>query len=574
MAPDGHRAPQKLEMTKPITNQNQSVPIETIAVGAHNDTAPLTENKEARLQAVIMLAPASQREQQIRNSPPDDVVDRSTFAEEMHMPALVASMDEIRAAFLERALARARKPLRFLPYTDSGNAERIVARYGLDIRYCHQQKAWYVWDGKRWSSDRAGKMMHFAKCIARELYDEASAIAKEIAATGTSEEKNRLEACLKHARTSESTDRKRAALVSAQSEPGIPILPEQFDIDPFLFNVLNGTMDLSTGELRQHRRADLITKLAPVEHDPAARSALWERFLTEVTGGDRDLREFLQRAVGYSLTGDVREEKLFFVHGPGASGKSTFLEAIKTVLGDYAKTADFETFVQRNQAGGVRDDVAELAGRRFVVSIEVDEGRKLAEGLTKLLTGGDSVRARFLYQDSFDFVPQFKLWLAANHEPKVRHDDSAMWRRILRVPFDHVIPKEKRDASIKARLKDVKESGPAILAWVVEGCLRWREEGLGVPPVVEAATEQYRLDMDPLQDFLADCCILKPTAWTQTGKLRQTYEQHCRDRGDKHPLGANEFAAGLRARGCESKRRHAGNGWQGIGLLTDDPTPA
>jgi putative DNA primase/helicase len=214
----------------------------------------------------------------------------------------------------------------------------------------------------------------------------------------------------------------------------------------------------------------------------------------------------------------------------------------------------------------------ELAGRRFVVSIEVDEGKKLAEGLTKLLTGGDTVRARLLYQQGFEFLPQFKLWLAANHEPKVKHDDTAMWRRILRVPFDQVVPKEKRDPSIKARLKDVRESGPAILAWAVEGCLRWQEEGLGVPAVVEDATEQYRLDMDPLKDFIADCCVLHESAWITIGNLRKAYEDYCKERGEKHPLTPNQFAAGLQARRCESKRRHAGAGWHGIGLLADETT--
>ncbi len=192
--------------------------------------------------------------------------------------------------------------------------------------------------------------------------------------------------------------------------------------------------------MRPHRREDLITKVCPTRYEPGARSDLLDRFLDEATGGNRELRDFLQRAVGYSLTGDVSEEVLFFVHGPGRSGKSTFMEALKATLGDYAKSADFESFVQRRDAGAVRNDIAELAGRRFVVSIEVDEGKKLAEGLVKLITGGDTVRARFLYQEAFDFVPQFKLWLAANHAPKVKHDDSAMWRRILRIPFENIVP--------------------------------------------------------------------------------------------------------------------------------------
>jgi putative DNA primase/helicase len=450
--------------------------------------------------------------------------------------------------------------LRVYHYTDSGNGERLVSRHGGDIRYCHPQKTWYLWDRRRWAADRGGRMMHLAKCIARDLYAEALQIAADDAR----------KSCITWALASESAEKRRAALVCAQSEPGVPVLPEQFDADPWLLNCRNGTIDLASGELRPHRREDLITRLCPVEYRPDARSALWERFLNETTGGNRELQEFLQRAVGYSLTGNTSEEKLFFVHGPAAAGKSTFLEAVKSTLGDYAKSADFETFIQRSQAGAVRNDIAELAGRRFVVSIEVDEGKKLAEGLVKLVTGGDTVRARFLYQEAFDFLPQFKLWLAANHAPKVKHDDSAMWRRILRIPFEQVVPEERRDPSIKSRLKDIHESGPAILAWAVEGCLRWREEGLGVPGVVKEATEQYRLDMDPLREFIADCCVLAPQAWCATAKLREAYERYCREAGEKHPAGANQFRDSLRGRGCEHTRRHGVHGWLGIGLLADD----
>src|ERR1017187_3307914 len=193
------------------------------------------------------------------------------------------------------------------------------------------QKTWYLYDDARWCSDRGGRMMHIAKCIARALYEEAAEISDD------AERK----ACARFARNCESTDRKKAALVSAQSEPGIPVLPEQFDADPFLLNCVNSTVDLRTGELRPHRRADLITRLCPVQYDPAAHSPLWDRFLEEATGANREVGQFLQRAVGYSLTGATSEEVLFFVHGPGGSGKSTFLEAIKAVLGEYGKSADF-----------------------------------------------------------------------------------------------------------------------------------------------------------------------------------------------------------------------------------------
>jgi putative DNA primase/helicase len=448
--------------------------------------------------------------------------------------------------------------LRFHPYTDSGNAERLATRFAGQFRYCGPHGFWYLWTGRRWESDQSGKMLLRTKLIARELYDEAAHIEAE----------DQRQKCAAWARKSEFADRRRAALFLAQAEPGVPILPSEMDGDPFLLNCLNGTVNLTTGELREHRREDLITRLAPVIYDPGARSDLWDRFLKESAGSDHALCDFLQRAAGYSLTGSVREEVLFFVHGPGAAGKSTFLEALKAALGDYAKVADFESFILHRHASTVRNDIAELAGRRFVVSIEVAEGQSLAEGLIKWLTGGDSVRARFLYREAFDFMPQFKLWLAANHKPSVRHDDSAMWRRILRVPFEYVVPKAKRDPTLKARLRDPAISGPAILAWAVEGCLRWQEDGLQVPEVVKQATEQYRLDMDSVREFLEECCQFDAEARCSSAHLRTAYAAWAK--AGKRPV-SSEFASQLAERGCTKIRMHGGvRGWQGVRLVSGE----
>ena len=447
--------------------------------------------------------------------------------------------------------------LRFFPYTDSGNAERLVKKYAGEIRYCWPHKCWYIHTGKRWEPDQSGEMLQRAKWIARELYEEASRI----------EDTSLRKDCIAWARKCESADRRKAAAFCAQSEPGIPIMPAEFDSDPFLLNCLNGTVELRTGDLREHQREDLITRLAPVVHNTDTSHQLWARFLADSTGGDIELLEFLQRAAGYSLTGSVSEEVLFFVHGAAASGKSTFLEALKSTFGDYAKVADFETFIARREAGSIRNDIAELAGRRFVVSIEVDEGKKLAEGLVKMLTGGDTVRARFLYQEAFDFAPTFKLWLAANHAPRVRDNDTAIWRRILRVPFEKVVPKEKRDPTVKARLRDPDVSGPAILAWAVEGCLRWQEEGLKVPQVVEKATEAYRADMDPLKDFLEERCELGTGGWVLSSALRSSYEDWAKHAGERRVLDGKAFAERLIAMGCERTRdRRTGRGWSGITL--------
>ena len=446
--------------------------------------------------------------------------------------------------------------------TDLGNARRLVSLHGADLRYSHALQRWYVWDGRRWQPDTTGEVFRRAKATVAAIYAEAAAAADD----------EGRKAIGRWATRSEGEGRIRSMVSLAESEPKIPITTVQLDAEPWLLNCLNGTIDLRTGLLREHRRADLLTKLAPVEYDPSARLDLWERVLDEATNGDAEFKAFLQRTAGYAATGDTSEEVLFFVHGPEATGKSTYLEALKAAFGEYAATADFESFLARRESGGPRNDIARLAGARFVASIEVDEGKRLAEGLIKMLTGGDTVSARFLYREAFEFRPSFKLFLAANHAPAVRDDDAAMWRRILRVPFEHSVPKEKRDPKVKATLRDPSVAGPAILAWAVRGCLDWQRNGLGVPPVVERATQAYREAMDPLTDFLEDCCVMAPGAWVSSADLRKAYEDWGRENGEgRDLLKGKAFGERLRGRGCKDERRAykgaQARGWAGIGLV-------
>jgi len=452
------------------------------------------------------------------------------------------------------------------PLSDMANGARLVARHGRDLRYCYQRQKWIVSDTtggrghRRFVEDTSGEVERRAKDTARAIYLEAAAAA----------DPEMSKALGKHAVRSQSENRRRDMIASARSEPGIPVAPADLDADPWLLNCLNGTVDLRSGELRPHRRENLLTKLAPVEYDPGARLDLWARFLADATGGDVELVNFLQRAAGYSITGVTSEEKLFFVHGPAAAGKSTFVEAVRAALGDYAATSDFETFLARRDVGGPRPDIARLAGARFVSSIEVDQGKRLAEGLVKMLTGGDTVTARRLYQEAFEFLPAFKLWLAANHAPSVSDEDDAMWRRILRLPFEHIVPEGKRDPAVKATLRDPKLAGPAILAWLVEGCLAWQRQGLGIPPVVKAATEAYRATMDPLAEFLSECCILDPQAWAPAAQLRAVYEAWAKENGETKPLGGKAWGQKLRERGATPGRVRHGTettrAWMGLRL--------
>ncbi len=441
--------------------------------------------------------------------------------------------------------------------TDLGNAQRLIARHGADIRYIPAWGCWLVWDGKRWAKDETGEVTRRAKETIRALYAESAKIIDD------TERRNLLD----HARRSESRSRIESMIALAQSEPGVSITPSQLDADPWILNCTNGTLNLGAGKLRTHNRADLITKLAPVEYDPKATSKTWDRLIRDSTGGDKHLASFLARAVGYSLTGDTGEEKLFFIHGPTATGKSTFIESIKATLGDYAASADFETFLSRSTTGGIRNDIARLAGARFVASLEVDDGKSLAEGLVKQLTGRDTVTARYLYSESFEFRPAFKLWLAANYEPQASGSDGALWRRILRVPFDHEIPANKRDPKIKTTLRDDAQARMAILAWAVKGLKDWRKNGLGVPPVIERATEAYRRRQNPLTDFIEERCEAKAGAWTSSASLRAAYRSWALV-NDAEEISSKCFAQHLQSLGFTAKRRPGERGWAGIRLKT------
>jgi P4 family phage/plasmid primase-like protien len=447
--------------------------------------------------------------------------------------------------------------------TDTGNAERLVAAFGQDVRYVPQGGYWMAWDETRWRKDDTGHLMRLAKAVARSIYREAA---------GAVDDDSRAEIA-SHAKASESEKRRKAMVALASVEAAVVVTPDQLDADPWVLNVLNGTLDLRTGILRPHNRQNLITKLAPVVWDPTARSEVFDGFLARVLP-DVALRSFTQRMMGYGLTGSTAEEKLFLLNGPEATGKTTYIESMKGMLGDYVVTTDFDTFLATRSGGGPRNDLARLAGARIVVSVEVAEGQHLAEAVVKQLTGGgDTVTARFLYKEFFEYVPSFKLFLAANHRPTVNHDDGAMWRRILQVPFVVQIPAGERDPSVKQKLRHDPETRSAILAWAVQGCLDWQRDGLGVPPAVIEATDAYRNEMDRLAEFVEDCCVVSPDAWVSAGDLRLAYENWCRRTGERFPCGRNRFGERLKARGFKPGKRDSGTRrvWQGIGLAAGAP---
>lgn len=444
--------------------------------------------------------------------------------------------------------------------TDARNATRLVVKFGENLRYSSALGGWLYWNGKCWSIDECGYIERCAKNTAREIYFEAyeepdPAIRTRLA---------------KWAATSENTKHIQGMIYLAQSEPPMPVKPSALDKQPMLLNLENGTLDLETLELREHRREDLITHLAPVKYDPSAKDTMVDNFINTVTNGDLEFADYLQRAVGYSLTGLTDEEVVFFVLGPAATGKSTLVEALLGMLGDYAVKAPFDTFLQKKYHGGPRADIVRMRGSRLVAAVEPARGSWLAENEIKELAGGDSVTARGMYAKyELTYIPTFKVWLAANEAPNMRDDDSGLWRRIKRLPFENEIPEEEQDPNVKRRLREDPQARSALLAWAVQGCREWQRDGLTTCKVVKQKTLELRASFDPLGEFLAEYCVLARNAQVPATELRTAYENWAREMGAK-PLSDKEWGKRLRAAGCVNAReRIAGvqkTVWRGIGL--------
>jgi len=442
--------------------------------------------------------------------------------------------------------------------TETGNAERLVDQRGRDIHFCHLWNAWLHWDGRRWKRDTTGTVRRWSKDVVRSIYAEAARIENgEIRA-----------ATVQHAKTSEKAASRAAMLKNAEVETGIPIEPDEMDRDGFLFNVQNGTVDLRTGKLKPHDRCDTITKLGRVFYDAAATAPTFMAFLERVLP-EPDVRAFLQRAVGYCLTASMAAQCLFFLYGGGANGKSTLLTLLGLLLGEYARHAAPE-LLTHTKNDRHPTELADLFGARLVTSVEVDEGKRLAETLIKQMTGGDPMKGRFMRADFFEWMPTHKLWLAANHRTEIRGTDYAIWRRIHLIPFTVTIPENERDADLPAKLA---AELPGILNWAIAGCLEWQRSGLGVPQVVRDATNEYRQEQDVLADFIGERCILDRQAWVPSNALYKTYEAWGEAGGDQ-PLKTTAFGRRLTERGLKAAKGAKGvRIWQGIRLLSPDEEP-
>lgn len=485
--------------------------------------------------------------------------------------------------------------------TDRGNALRLIKAHGGDLHYLYRWKTWLVWDDGRWVVDEGHRVEARAKAVITQLYGEAKTIIDDLAQT--SEEPTDMSeaalkiraqkieiatATLKWALKSESAERLAGMLKHARSERGIPITPDDLDADPWLLNCANGTIDLRTETLRPHRREDLCMKRLSIAYDPATTCPHWDAFLWRIMGGpprDEDgpeelllarheraerLVTFLQRAVGYSLTGVIREQVLFFMYGGGDNGKTTFSETIAALMGDYYQKAPKELLMQKDRVslGGPSPEIARLYRVRLVIASEVGEHHRLNEAQVKDLTGDDTLTARGLYEAFFQFRPTHKLWMYGNHKPSVQGTDDAIWKRPKLIPFTEKIPPREQVADLRETSLIPELAG--ILAWAVRGCLDWQKDGLHVPDEVNAATAAYRREMDALAAFLDEHCLIGKDYTAKGPDLYARYTQWA-ESGRETVFARRKFFNQLRERGCESfTARSNVLYWRGGGLKTTE----
>jgi putative DNA primase/helicase len=440
-------------------------------------------------------------------------------------------------------------------YTDYYNARRFFDANQDRLLYV-EGTGWYVWDDKRWTPDKSRRHHAFAQKAALGIKDEIHA----------GMDADARKALLRWA--AQSQDARRINGMISEARPMFAGNAERFDQKPMLFNVLNGTIDLATGEFREHRRTDYLTQLAPVTYDPKAKCPNWVEFVSQIQP-DTTTRGYLKRAAGYSITGETSEQVVFVVHGSGGNGKSTFVTTLQRIIGGYYQEAPLG-FVKLKKWDSHPTEYMLVKSKRLVAVIEQTGHSQINMELIKLMTGGESMTARKMHSDFEEsFEQTAKLWLRYNEKPIIRETDEGTWRRVRLIPFTQTFDgkQHRRDTNLLDKLAQ-EHSG--ILNWLIEGCREWRERGLGEAPEVDKATQEYREDSDLLGQFISDCCRKRNGAFSETKRLFTAWQGWCVTSG-LHPGNALSFGKMLSAAGFESDRARVNGvlsrGFRGIEVL-------
>lgn len=447
--------------------------------------------------------------------------------------------------------------MRAYTFDDMGNADRFVDLFGDNVRYCYTEKKWYYYNSMKWCVDNIGVVLRMADKSVEAMKAEARLYLQADEENGGDMSK----AFEKHMKVSRSNKSKKAML--NEVEHHIPVLPAQMDKYRMALNTPSGIINLKNGEVRAHNPEYYFTKITSVDCSQTAECPRWLAFLDDIFAGDKELIRYIQKAVGYSLTGSTAEQCAFFLYGTGRNGKSTFIDVIRDVFGDYAANIQPETIMVRNsQSSAINSDIARLKGARLVTSVEPNEGVRINEGLLKQLTGDDTVTARKLYSEEFEFKPEFKLWMATNHKPIIRGTDTGIWRRIHMIPFNVQILEDKVDKNLTHKLK---AEMTAIFKWCIDGCILWQREGLKMPSAVLQSVREYKREMDVISAFIEDRCVLEGSV--QASTLYAAYTSWAGD-NNEYCMSNTKFSTELAKRFEKVKGRNF-NYFNGISIYKD-----
>ena len=441
---------------------------------------------------------------------------------------------------------------RYYTYDDTGNALRFRdANAGL-IHYNHVDGCWIYWDGVRWASDENGEIKRRADKMLADMAKDLKEMQDDPA----------YNAYKKHLSRSRSHRGKEGFIAEARHLEGVPVLPSEMDRAGNAFNVRNCLISLKTGKTAEHDKKYMISKLAPVTYDENAKCPRWDRFIEEITCGDKSLQLYLQRMIGYCMTAYTKEQCMFFLYGNGSNGKSVFVDTIAYMLGEYAASCQPETVMMRDRNNTARGDLARLKGARMVVTSEPNDGCRLDEGIVKQMTGGteNKLTARFLYGREFEFSPEFKIVMSTNYKPVIKGTDNGIWRRVRLIPFTAEFTKENRDPQLTEKLR---RELPGILNWAIAGAVGWCKEGLPPCAIIDEAGQEYRSEMDRVQQFLDDCTTRSESSSTQASTLSKCYKAWCSEQGDRFPVGSTKFFMELKRR-FKSRKTEAYNEYIGI----------
>ena len=428
-------------------------------------------------------------------------------------------------------------------YDDTGNAQRIVDNFGESILYNYSRKSWMYYKNGVWNLDSVGRM--------KLITDKISEIIKKEPLHAVEGDEKAIEEATKmkfrHIKNSRSKSGKENMLSEAQHL--LPATAEDFDKDKYLFNVQNGYLDLKTGQLHDHDRTKMFTRISNVEFTTNSDAPNWEKFIDEISCGRKEWVDYLQKAIGYTLSGSTKEQKMFVLLGNGRNGKSVLLNILNKIMGSYAMNITPQALMTQHNKGNATPEIAKLDGARLVTTTEPNEGDRFDEGLIKQITGGDKVTARFLHQNDFDYIPQFKLFMATNHKPYIRGRDEGIWRRMVIIPFDMNIPLEKVDFELEKRMTDEL---PAILQWCIDGYIKYLKYGLEEPLCISSQRDEYRVEMDSIAAFIDETCIVSENSRVRASYLFKAYTSWAKE-NNQYQMSSTKFGTEFSKRFKKSK---------------------